>query len=163
MDATGSINLQTFRKPNVIFLNTKNPWRKKRSKKIFLFVSTLIQKANGCKFSVLMRLKVCRLFVGFVEWKPTLWEFCIQRNIKLAWDKIQRANAHFTFYSKCSKNSFPEKHETSMMQDIYIATTNPTRNLIDSHNTATDLLSSVSTNQSPKTFMLYNIYLSTPN
>ena len=136
---------------------------RKDQKRFFCLFQPWSKKQMDANFLYWWDLKFADFFVGFVEWKPTLWEFCIQRNIKLAWDKIQRANAHFTFYSKCSNNSFPEKHETSMMQDIYIATKNPTRNLIDSRNTATDLLSSVSTNQSPKTFMLYNIYLSTPN
>ena len=137
--------------------------KEKIKKDFFCLFQPWSKKQMDANFLYWWDLKFADFFVGFVEWKPTLWEFCIQRNIKLAWGQIQTANAHFTFYSKCSNNSFPEKHETSMMQDIYIATKNPTKNLIDSRNTATDLLSSVSTNQSPKTFMLYNIYLSTPN
>ena len=139
-----------------------SPTEKSMVDEILCLLQPWSKKLMDANFLFWWDLKFADCFVGFVEWKPTLWKFHIQRNIKLAWDQIQTANAHFTFYSKCSNNSFPEKHETSMMQDIYIAIKKPTRNLIDSHNTATDLLSSVTVQIKVLKHSCFTIYICPP-
>ena len=155
MDATGSINLHTFRKPNVIFPNRKihGGWN-------FVFASTLIQKANGCKFSVLMRLKVCRLFCGFCGMKTHALGISHSKKYQTCMRPNSNSKCAFYVLFQMFKQFFPGKtwtyHDAGY---LYTKLEVPTENLIDSRNTATDLLSSVTVQIKVLKHSCFTIYL----
>ena len=150
MDATGSINLHTFRKPNVIFPNRKihGGWN-------FVFASTLIQKANGCKFSVLMRLKVCRLFCGFCGMKTHA--LGISHSKKYQTCMRTNSNSKCAFYVLFQILSRKNMNLSWCRIFIYkIRSSNRKLNWQPQHCNRLAFICH-STNQSPKTFMFYNI------